>query len=156
MNKTADFLRHLFLNVADVYCQLRIAPQGNRSMNSLPRHERYCLHWSVAMQAPSCMEGLTSGKMLGFNWFVKITRWKWYCSLVHLIHHHQKSVTLFLHLPYYRLLWSSARVRNELLTNHRRDIKTQGEGRWTRQGWIIPCFMWSDIFSLSHYKIKGW
>ena len=34
----------------------------------------------------------------------------------------------------YRLLWSSARVRNELLTNHRRDIKTQGEGRWTRQG----------------------
>ena len=54
----------------------------------------------------------------------------------------------------YRLLWSSARVRNELLTNHRRDIKTQGEGRWTRQGWIIPCLMWSDIFSLSHNKIK--
>ena len=50
----------------------------------------------------------------------------------------------------YRLLWSSARVRNELLTNHRRDIKTQGEGRWTRQG----CLMWSDIYSLSHYKIK--
>ena len=40
----------------------------------------------------------------------------------------------------YRLLWSSARVRNELLTNHRRDIKTQGEGRWTRQGWIYPMF----------------
>ena len=40
----------------------------------------------------------------------------------------------------YRLLWSSARVRNELLTNHRRDIKTQGEGRWTRQGWIYPIF----------------
>ena len=43
----------------------------------------------------------------------------------------------------YRLLWSSARVRNELLTNHRRDIKTQGEGRWTRQGWIYPMF-WCD------------
>ena len=40
----------------------------------------------------------------------------------------------------YRLLWSSARVRNKLLTNHRRDIKTQGEGRWTRQGWIYPMF----------------
>ena len=40
----------------------------------------------------------------------------------------------------YRLLWSSARVRNELLTNHRRDIKTQGEGRWTRQEWIYPMF----------------
>ena len=40
----------------------------------------------------------------------------------------------------YHLLWSSARVRNELLTNHRRDIKTQGEGRWTRQGWIYPMF----------------
>ena len=40
----------------------------------------------------------------------------------------------------YRLLWSSARVRNELLTNHRRDIKTQGEGRWTWQGWIYPMF----------------
>ena len=40
----------------------------------------------------------------------------------------------------YRLLWSSARVRNELLTNHRRDFKTQGEGRWTRQGWIYPMF----------------
>ena len=40
----------------------------------------------------------------------------------------------------YRLLWSSARVRNELLTNHRRDIKTQGEGRWTRHGWIYPMF----------------
>ena len=38
--------------------------------------------------------------------------------------------------------------------DHRRNIKTQGEGRWTRQGWIIPCLMWSDIFSLSHYKIK--
>ena len=48
----------------------------------------------------------------------------------------------------YRLLWSSARVRNELLTNHRRDIKTQGDG-------FIPCLMWSDIFSLSHYKIKA-
>ena len=55
----------------------------------------------------------------------------------------------------YRLLWSSARVRNELLTNHRRDIKTQGEGRWTRQrDGFISCLMWSDIFSLSHYKIK--
>ena len=31
-------------------------------------------------------------------------------------------------------------MRNELLTNHRRDIKTQGEGRWTRQGWIYPMF----------------
>ena len=40
----------------------------------------------------------------------------------------------------YRMLWSSARVRNELLTNHRRVIKTQGEGRWTRQGWIYPMF----------------
>ena len=40
----------------------------------------------------------------------------------------------------YRLLWSSARVRNEILTNHRRDIKTQGECRWTRQGWIYPMF----------------
>ena len=40
----------------------------------------------------------------------------------------------------YRLLWSSARVRNEILTNHRRDIKTQGEGRWTRQGWIYLMF----------------
>ena len=40
----------------------------------------------------------------------------------------------------YRLLWSSARVCNELLTNHRRDIKTQGECRWTRQGWIYPMF----------------
>ena len=40
----------------------------------------------------------------------------------------------------YHLLWSSARMRNELLTNHRRDIKTQGEGRWTRQGWIYPMF----------------
>ena len=54
----------------------------------------------------------------------------------------------------YRLLWSSARVHNELLTNHISVIKTQGEGRWTRQGWIIPCLMWSDIFALSHYKIK--
>ena len=40
----------------------------------------------------------------------------------------------------YCLLWSSARVRNEQVTNHRRDIKTQGEGRWTRQGWIYPMF----------------
>ena len=40
----------------------------------------------------------------------------------------------------YRLVWSLARVRNKLLTNHRRDIKTQGEGRWTRQGWIYPMF----------------
>ena len=40
----------------------------------------------------------------------------------------------------YRLSWSSARVRNELLTNHRRGIKTQGEGRWTRQGWIYSMF----------------
>ena len=39
-----------------------------------------------------------------------------------------------------RLLWSSVRVRNELSTNHKRDIKTQGEGRWTRQGWIYPMF----------------
>ena len=31
-------------------------------------------------------------------------------------------------------------MRNQLLTNHRRDIKTQGEGRWTRQGWIYPMF----------------
>ena len=38
------------------------------------------------------------------------------------------------------VLWSSARVRNKLLTNHRRDIKTQGEGRWTRPGWIYPMF----------------
>ena len=54
----------------------------------------------------------------------------------------------------YHLLWLSVRVRNKLLTNHRRDIKTQGEGRWAPQEWIIPCLMWSDIFSLSHYKIK--
>ena len=40
----------------------------------------------------------------------------------------------------YHLLWSSARVRNKLLTNHRRDVKTQGEGRWTRQGWIYLMF----------------
>ena len=31
-------------------------------------------------------------------------------------------------------------MRNELLTNHRRYIKTQGEGRSTRQGWIHPMF----------------
>ena len=31
-------------------------------------------------------------------------------------------------------------MRNKLLTNHRRDIKTQGEGHWTRQGWIYPMF----------------
>ena len=41
----------------------------------------------------------------------------------------------------------SARVLNELLTNHRRDIKTQGEGRWTRQGWIYPmCDVIRHIF----------
>ena len=50
----------------------------------------------------------------------------------------------------YRLLWSSARVRNELLTNHRRDIKTHGEGRWTRPGWIYPMF---DV--IRHSDIPG-
>ena len=49
------------------------------------------------------------------------------------------------------LLRSLARMRNKLLTNQRRDIKTQGEHN--RDG-FIPCLMWSDIFSLSHYKIK--
>ena len=44
------------------------------------------------------------------------------------------------HAVIHRLLWSSARVHNELLTNHRRDIKTQGEGRWTRHGLIYPMF----------------
>ena len=51
----------------------------------------------------------------------------------------------------YRLLWSSARVPNELLTNHRRDIKTQGEGHWTWQGWIYPMFdVIRHIFTFSH------
>ena len=31
-------------------------------------------------------------------------------------------------------------MRNELLTHHRCDIKIQGEGRWTRQGWMYPMF----------------
>ena len=50
----------------------------------------------------------------------------------------------------YHLLWSSTCMRNKLLTNHRHDIKTHGEGRWTQQGWIIPYLMSPDIYSLSH------
>ena len=54
----------------------------------------------------------------------------------------QKRVLISLHSFYSNLssvVIVGARA-HELLTNHRRDIKTQGEGRWTRQGWIYPMF----------------
>ena len=53
----------------------------------------------------------------------------------------------------YRLLWSSARVRNELLTNHRRDIsKPKVKVVEHNRDGFIPCLMWSDIFSLQNQR----
>ena len=54
----------------------------------------------------------------------------------------------------YRLLWSLARVR----TNYWpiTDVISKPKVKvveHNRDG-FIPCLMWSDIFSLSHYKIK--
>ena len=43
---------------------------------------------------------------------------------------------------------------NKLLTNHRRDIKPKVKVVEDDRDGFIPCLMYSDIFSLSHYKIK--
>ena len=47
----------------------------------------------------------------------------------------------------YRLVWSSKRVRTDVISKPKVKVVTQ-------QGWSIPCLMSSDIFSLSYYKIK--